>query len=64
MPAGVIDWSRAAPGSFEVLRPGGKFSWAFYAPNDEVRVLKTALAEAGFVDIKDIGGVVVTATKP
>jgi hypothetical protein len=64
MAPGVVDWTRGAPGAYKVLKPGGKFSYAYRGANSDAKVLASELEKAGFTDVKNIADVLVTATKP
>jgi hypothetical protein len=64
MAPGVIDWTRAAPGCFKVLKPGGKFSYYYRGANDDAKVARQQLIKAGFKDVQVTEDVLITATKP
>ena len=63
MAPGVVDWTRAAPGAFEVLRPGGTFEYYFRGANPDAAVLGDALRKAGFSSVEVTSDVLVRATK-
>ena len=60
----AVDWTRAAPGAFRVLRSGGTFRYDFRGANADAAVLGDALRQAGFRDVEVIADVLVTAVKP
>jgi hypothetical protein len=64
MAPGVIDWDRAAPGAFRVLRPGGRFEYYWRGANPDARACADALREAGFQDVTVESDVLVKARKP
>lgn len=64
MAPGVIDWARAAPGSFRVLRSGGRFRYYWRGANADAQACATALRAAGFADVTVHADVLVTARKP
>lgn len=64
LPPHVVDWTKTAPGSFTVLRPGGRFKIYFKGANADANVCASALSAAGFTDVKVIGDVLVQARKP
>ncbi len=79
MPPGTIDWARAAPGAFNVLKSGGKFTFRYRGANPEAPRLVEALQKAGFDDVQNFpipaqdesgqfvmkpGDVLITARKP
>jgi hypothetical protein len=64
MAPGAIDWNKAAPGSMQALKPGGKVSYYYRGSNADAKVAETALKQSGFKDVKNVGDVWITATKP
>lgn len=64
MAPGVIDWERAAPGSFRVLRSGGRFRYYWRGANADAQACAKALKAAGFADVTVHADVLVTARKP
>jgi hypothetical protein len=64
MPPGVIDWERAAPGAYRILRPGGRFEYYWRGANPDAQLCARALRAAGFRDVEVISDVLVKATRP
>ena len=64
MAPGVINWKKAAPGAFRVLRPGGKFEYYWRGANPDARACAQALRAAGFRDVEVVSDVLVKATRP
>lgn len=64
MAPGVIDWSRAAPGAYKVLKPGGTIQYYYRGANADAEVMGAQLRKAGFTDVEVIGEVLVRAKKP
>jgi hypothetical protein len=64
MAPGVIDWGRAAPGAFRVLRSGGRFEYYWRGANPDAQACAAALRAAGFRDVEVTLDVLVRATKP
>lgn len=64
MPPGVIDWGKAAPGAYKVLKPGGTVRYYFRGANSDAEAMGAELTKAGFIDVKVVGRVLVTARKP
>jgi len=66
VPGGTINWSQAARGSHQILRPGGRI---IIAPNGrsapDLAAIQTAFGEAGFRDIQldPVAKAFVSATK-
>jgi hypothetical protein len=64
MAPGVIDWNRAAPGAFRILKPGGRFEYYWRGANADARVCANALRAAGFRDVQVQFDVIVSGRKP
>lgn len=64
MAPGVIEWQRAAPGAFKVLKPGGSFEYSYRWANPDAKACAEALSAAGFTDVKVTSDAYVTAKKP
>lgn len=64
MPPEVVDWTRAAPGSYRVLKSGGTFRYSYQGANADAIKLAAELEKAGFKDVTNAKNVLVTATKP
>jgi hypothetical protein len=64
MPPGVVDWARAAPGAYRILRPGGRFEYYWRGANPDAQLCARALRASGFRDVEVISDVLVKATKP
>ena len=65
LPPTVLNWSEVAPGSFRVLRSGGRFEVYFRGAHPEdAAYLSQSLKEAGFIDVEVISDVVIKAVKP
>ncbi len=63
MAPGVVNWNRAAPGAYKVLRPGGTFEYYYRDANSDAPVLCQALRDAGFRNVQVIGNILVKAVK-
>ncbi len=60
----VFNWEQIAEGAHKVLQDGGTFNVNFrWADREAAEKLASALRKAGFRDVRNIGNVVVTATK-
>jgi RHS repeat-associated protein len=64
MAPGVVDWARAAPGAFRVLRSGGTFEYYYRGANVDAAILGRALRAAGFKNVEVVSDVLVKAVKP
>ena len=65
MAPGVIDWGRAAPGAFRILRPGGRFEYYYWrGANPDAQACASALRAAGFQNVTVESDVLVKARKP
>jgi hypothetical protein len=64
MAPGVIDWSRAAPGAFKALKPGGTIQYYYRGANSDAEVMGAQLRKAGFTDVEVLVEVLVRARKP
>jgi RHS repeat-associated protein len=51
----VTDWSAAAKGAHEVMKPGGTLSMNIWASAEQAKLLVRAFTEAGFKDVKISG---------
>jgi hypothetical protein len=62
----VTDWTAAAKGAYEVMKPGGKLSMNIWASAEQARLLAKAFTKAGFKEVKISGegvGTMLTGTK-
>jgi hypothetical protein len=64
MAPGAVDWKRAAPGAFRVLKSGGTVRYDYRGANADAKVAEAELKAAGFQDVKALGDAFVTARKP
>jgi hypothetical protein len=64
MAPGAVNWDRAAPGAFRVLKSNGRLSYYYRGANADAAAAEQALRSAGFKDVKNMGNVYLTATKP
>jgi hypothetical protein len=55
MAPGVVDWNRAAPGCYTVLREGGTFEYYYRGANTDALTLAQALRDAGFRTVTSLG---------
>jgi ABC-type amino acid transport substrate-binding protein len=64
--AGTVNWSKAAGGSFRILKSGGQVSIAPYAGGlaPHLAEIQSALRAAGFKEVRVELGRLVTAVKP
>ncbi|WP_251096601.1 DUF4157 domain-containing protein [Streptomyces sp. Caat 7-52] len=62
----VINWNRAAPGAYNVLKSGGRFEYRFRGArfNPDPQRCAEALKDAGFAEVQNLENGIVTATKP
>lgn len=64
MAAEAIDWSRAAPGAFKALKPGGTIKYYYRGATSDAEVTGAQLRKAGFTDVEVLHEVIVLARKP
>jgi hypothetical protein len=64
MAPGAVDWTKAAPGAYKVLKPGGTLQYYYRGANADAQAAERALTQAGFKDVKNASDVLITATKP
>ena len=64
MAPGAVRWKQAAPGAMTVLKPGGEVGYYCRGKSGDAKIAETALKEAGFVDVQNLGDTLLKATKP
>ena len=64
MAGGVVDWTRGAPGCYQILKSGGKFKFSYQGKTDDAAALASALQQAGFKDVVNLDNFLVTAIRP